>query len=109
MAPPSQRRERVSKNHDSWDWKILEKPKPEAPAMKPPKFYPADDVKIPRHNRNEPKPTKLWDSITPRTVLILLAGRFKGKRVVLKNNKSLDAGAEKEIRDSIPFSFFLQK
>ncbi|KAJ1398610.1 Translation protein SH3-like domain superfamily [Sesbania bispinosa] len=58
------------------------KPKPEAPAEKPPKFYPADDVKKPLINKHKPKPTKLRASITPGTVLILLAGRFKGKRVV---------------------------
>ncbi|KAJ1427754.1 Translation protein SH3-like domain superfamily [Sesbania bispinosa] len=58
------------------------KPKPEAPAEKPPKFYPADDVKKPLINKHKPKPAKLRASITPGTVLILLAGRFKGKRVV---------------------------
>uniref|UniRef100_A0A0R0ISR2 Large ribosomal subunit protein uL6 N-terminal domain-containing protein n=1 Tax=Glycine max TaxID=3847 RepID=A0A0R0ISR2_SOYBN len=58
------------------------KPKPETPAEKPPKFYPADDVKKPLVNKHKPKPAKLRASITPGTVLILLAGRFKGKRVV---------------------------
>ncbi|MQL93589.1 hypothetical protein Taro_026243 [Colocasia esculenta] len=52
-----------------------------APA-KAPKFYPADDVKRPLANTRKPKPTKLRASITPGTVLILLAGRFMGKRVV---------------------------
>ncbi|XP_021893992.1 60S ribosomal protein L6-like [Carica papaya] len=51
-------------------------------AQKPPKFYPADDVKKPLLNKRKPKPTKLRSSITPGTVLILLAGRFMGKRVV---------------------------
>ena len=53
-----------------------------APAEKPPKFYPADDVKKPVLNKRKAKPTKLRASITPGTVLIILAGRFKGKRVV---------------------------
>ncbi|KAL5976017.1 60S ribosomal protein L6, partial [Asimina triloba] len=59
-------------------------PKPSAPkpAEKPPKFYPADDVKKPIANHRKPKLTKLRASITPGTVLILLAGRFMGKRVV---------------------------
>ncbi|OMO54321.1 Ribosomal protein L6E [Corchorus olitorius] len=43
---------------------------------------PADDVKKPILNKRKPKPTKLRASITPGTVLILLAGRFMGKRVV---------------------------
>ncbi|KAL4342128.1 hypothetical protein GQ457_08G011780 [Hibiscus cannabinus] len=59
-------------------------PQPKAPsaAEKPSKFYPADDVKKPLLNKRKPKPTKLRASITPGTVLILLAGRFMGKRVV---------------------------
>ncbi|MQL94256.1 hypothetical protein Taro_026910 [Colocasia esculenta] len=52
------------------------------PSEKAPKFYPADDVKKPLANTRKPKPTKLKASITPGTVLILLAGRFMGKRVV---------------------------
>ncbi|CAL5410773.1 unnamed protein product [Camellia sinensis] len=52
------------------------------PAIKAPKFYPADDVKKPLLNKRKPKPTKLRASVTPGTVLIVLAGRFKGKRVV---------------------------
>lgn len=35
------------------------KPKTVAPAEKPPKFYPADDVKKPLVNKRKPKPTKL--------------------------------------------------
>ncbi|MFQ6663894.1 hypothetical protein Gotur_031213, partial [Gossypium turneri] len=36
-------------------------PKPKAPAVaeKPPKFYPAEDVKKPLLNKRKPKPTKL--------------------------------------------------
>lgn len=52
-----------------------------APA-KAPRFYPADDVPKPLAHNTVRKPAKLRSSITPGTVLILLAGRFKGKRVV---------------------------
>merc|ERR1712226_1056686 len=48
------------------------------------RFYPADDVPVPK------SATKLRASITPGTVLILLAGHFKGKRVVFL--KQLDSG-----------------
>ncbi|KAL0561898.1 hypothetical protein IC582_002343 [Cucumis melo] len=58
------------------------KPKAAVPAEKPPKFYPADDVKKPLVNKRKANLTKLRASITPGTVLIILAGRFKGKRVV---------------------------
>ena len=56
--------------------------KPAPAAAKEPRMYPAEDVKAPKQRRSTLKPTKLRASITPGTVLILLAGRFKGKRVV---------------------------
>lgn len=54
-----------------------------APATtKAPRFYPAEDAPKPLAHNAVRKPTKLRSSITPGTVLVLLAGRFKGKRVV---------------------------
>nr|XP_048323035.1 60S ribosomal protein L6-3-like isoform X1 [Ziziphus jujuba var. spinosa]XP_048323037.1 60S ribosomal protein L6-3-like isoform X1 [Ziziphus jujuba var. spinosa] len=53
----------------------------ENPPQKTPKFYPADDVKKLLVNKRKHKPTKVRTSNTPGTVLIMLAGRFKGKRV----------------------------
>ena len=49
------------------------------------KWYEADDVSTPIKSRKKTSTksvTKLRKSITPGTVLILLAGRFRGKRVV---------------------------
>ncbi|KAH7543598.1 hypothetical protein FEM48_Zijuj02G0200800 [Ziziphus jujuba var. spinosa] len=66
------------------------KPAAEKPPQKPPKFYPADDVKKLLVNKSKHKPTKLKMSITLETVLIVLAGRFKGKRVVFL--KQLSSG-----------------
>ena len=54
----------------------------QVPVKKLPKFYPAEDVPQPKQSRKSPKSAKLRTSITPGTVLILLAGRFRGKRVV---------------------------
>ena len=54
-------------------------------------MYPADDVKVhPVKESKKPKITKLRRSITPGTILIILAGRFKGRRVVFL--KQLDSG-----------------
>jgi len=54
-----------------------------------PHGYPADDVTTPVARKSSHNPTRLRKSITPGTVLILLAGRFRGKRVVfLKQLKS---------------------
>jgi large subunit ribosomal protein L6e len=60
------------------------------PTKKAPRFYPAEDVRQPKKSRKTPKPTKLRPSITPGTVVILLAGRFRGKRVVFL--KQLESG-----------------
>jgi len=46
------------------------------------RYYPADDIAVPKHSRKTPKPTKVRESINPGTVLIILAGRFRGKRAV---------------------------
>ncbi|KAH7291630.1 hypothetical protein KP509_29G025100 [Ceratopteris richardii] len=68
-------------------------PKKEAAAVaevKAHRFYPADDTPKPLCNKHVIRKTKLRSSITPGTVLILLAGRFKGKRVVFL--KQLESG-----------------
>nr|XP_048336498.1 60S ribosomal protein L6-like isoform X3 [Ziziphus jujuba var. spinosa] len=63
------------------------KPATENPPQKPPKFYPADDVKKLLVNKRSTSPPSSGSipkrmSIIPGTVLIVLARRFKGKRVV---------------------------
>ena len=45
-------------------------------------FYPADDLKVAKVRNMTPGTAKLRPSITQGTVLILLAGRHRGKRVV---------------------------
>ena len=46
------------------------------------RFYPAEDVPKPLVNRKHAHPAKLRSSLQPGTVVILLAGRFRGKRAV---------------------------
>ncbi|KIJ56606.1 hypothetical protein M422DRAFT_218112 [Sphaerobolus stellatus SS14] len=60
------------------------------PTQKAAAFYPAEDERVAKKSRKTARPTKLRSSITPGTVLILLAGRFRGKRVVFL--KQLESG-----------------
>jgi large subunit ribosomal protein L6e len=50
--------------------------------QKAPKFYPADDVPVKVVSKVSAGVAKLKKTIKPGSVLILLAGRFRGKRVV---------------------------
>lgn len=49
---------------------------------KAPRWYPTEAIRRPLKTHKAARPTKLRSSITPGTILILLAGRFRGKRVV---------------------------
>merc|ERR1711988_1917545 len=67
--------------------------KPEVAApKKATRYYPAEDVKtkLASNHHNTSKQTKLRGSITPGSVVILLAGHHKGKRVVFL--KQLESG-----------------
>jgi large subunit ribosomal protein L6e len=59
--------------------------------QKQPRYYPAEDVKAskPVHKVRQ-NPPRVRKSITPGTILIILAGRFRGKRVVCL--KALESG-----------------
>ena len=61
-----------------------------------PNWYPSEDVPAPKKTRKAARPQKLRASLVPGTVLILLAGRFRGKRVVylkhLEDNTLLVSG-----------------
>merc|ERR1712164_102323 len=63
----------------------------EAESKKGPRYYPAEDIKgkLGKKHHNTSKQTKLRSTITPGTVVILLAGHFKGKRAVFL--KQLDS------------------
>jgi len=60
------------------------------------KWYPAEPAPTPKISRKTARPQKLRSSLTPGTVLIILAGRFRGKRVVylkaLEDNTLLVSG-----------------
>ncbi|KAF2451339.1 60S ribosomal protein L6-B [Karstenula rhodostoma CBS 690.94] len=47
------------------------------------KYYPAEDAIVPKKARKAVRPAKVRQSLSPGTVVILLAGRFRGKRVIV--------------------------
>jgi len=60
------------------------------PTKKAPRFYPAEDAPPSKKPRKQLKGTTLRSTITPGAILILLAGRFRGKKVVFL--KQLESG-----------------
>jgi len=54
------------------------------------RFYSADDVAHPLKHKKHSHKEKLRTSLTPGAIVIILAGRFRGKRVVLL--KQLESG-----------------
>ncbi|PMD17495.1 putative 60S ribosomal protein L6-B [Hyaloscypha hepaticicola] len=52
------------------------------------KWYPAEDEVQPKKVRKSIRASTTRPSLTPGTILILLAGRFRGKRVILLKNLS---------------------
>jgi len=70
-------------NNKSHTLKRKQEKKAEAAKKPVTKWYPTEDVKKPIPSRkSHHKPTRLRASIIPGTVLIILTGRFRGKRVV---------------------------
>jgi len=57
-------------------------------SQKASKYYPATDVAVLKKVRKTVRPAKPRASLQPGTVVILLAGRFRGKRVVLLKHLS---------------------
>lgn len=60
------------------------------PVRKAPRFYPTEDVPRPKKCRKTARAPGLRSTLTPGTVVIILAGRFRGKRAVLL--KQLESG-----------------
>ena len=56
--------------------------KKDAEPTKEGKWYPAEDVPKPRKRSFKPTVAKLRKSLVPGTIVILLSGRFRGKRAV---------------------------
>merc|ERR1712127_101756 len=70
------------KKKNGGKWPVHKKAEKKPAADKAPRFYASEDIPVPFARRSVAKPATLKASITPGTVLILLAGRFRGKRVV---------------------------
>jgi len=71
----NQQKKTITKPFGKTDKRVVIRPRE-------PRFYPADTLPKPSFHRVIRRPTKLKSSIKQGQVLILLAGRFRGKRVV---------------------------
>ncbi|KAG8931335.1 hypothetical protein FRC02_002842 [Tulasnella sp. 418] len=60
------------------------------PTTKAPRYYPAEDTPAPKPRKTGKTVQALRPTLSPGTVVILLAGRFRGKRAVFL--KQLDSG-----------------
>lgn len=60
------------------------------PVHKAPRFYPTETASQPKKARKSLRPPQIRPSLTPGTIVIILAGRFRGKRAVFL--KSLQSG-----------------
>ena len=69
------------------------------------KYYPAEDAVVKKGVAPKRNAPKVRASITPGTVLVLIAGRFKGKRVVCL--KTLTSGLILVSGKSMIFYFLL--
>jgi len=95
LKPGVSRFSRSQMQHRTGRWavknkKTEKKPKAAVQQKKTVKrFYPTEDVKKPLPHTAKVKPARVRQSLTPGTIVILLAGRYKGQRAVfLKALKS---------------------
>jgi ribosomal protein L14E/L6E/L27E len=93
IAPGVNKHGRSKQWHPKGGWAAVNKKQAKKVVVKAKvsqKWYPAEDVKTPLPNRKKARACKVKVNCTPGSIVIVLAGRFKGKRVIVL--KQLDSG-----------------